>query len=126
MASDFFQDPPRLTNQYEDDPFLGSYLRWRLPREVVAELEPSWRRIGGLAASEWLALDAAAEANPPRHIPYDAWGRRVDLIETSDAWRMLDRIAAQEGLVALGYERRQGALSRIDQFARLYLYAPSS
>ena len=126
MASDFYQDAPRLTNQYADDPLLGSYLRWRLPREMLAEIEPSLIRIGGLAASEWLALDAAAEANPPRLIGYDPWGQRIDAIETSEAWRALDRIAAEEGLVAIGYERKDGALSRIDQFARLYLYAPSS
>ncbi|MFL5612800.1 MAG: acyl-CoA dehydrogenase family protein [Gemmatimonadaceae bacterium] len=126
MASDFYQEPPRLTNQYDADPLLAAYLRWRLPEEVRRETEPALRRIGGLAATEWLALDTAAEAQPPRHIPYDAWGRRVDRIDVSDAWRALDRIAAEEGLVAIGYERRHGPLSRIDQFARLYLYAPSS
>ena len=126
MASELFQDAPHLTNQYDADPLLPSYLRWRLTRELAVELEPSLRRIGGLAAAEWLALDAAAEANPPRHVPYDPWGRRIDVIETSDAWRELDRIAAEEGLVAIGYERKHGELSRIDQFARLYLYASSS
>jgi putative acyl-CoA dehydrogenase len=126
MAVEFHQDPPRLTNQYEDDPLLASYLRWRLPGEMLADIEPDLRRIGRLAASEWLALDAAAEADPPRLVPYDPWGRRIDVIETSPAWRELDRIAAIEGLVATGYERKHGALSRTDQFARLYLYAPSS
>lgn len=126
MVSDFFQDPPRLTNQYADDPLLGPYLQWRLPGEMMSDIEPTLRRLGGLAATEWLALDAAAEGDPPRHIPYDAWGRRVDRIETSEAWRAFDRIAAQEGLVAIGYERKHGALSRVDQFARMYLYAPSS
>ena len=126
MASEFYQDGPRLTNQYDDDPLLGGYLRWRLPPAMLREVEPALQRLGALAAGEWLALDAAAEESPPRHVPYDAWGRRVDLIETSEAWRALDRIAAEEGLVAIGYQRAHGELSRIDQFARLYLYAPSS
>ena len=126
MASEFYQEAPRLTNQYDDDPLLGGYLRWRLPPGMLQEVEPALRRLGALAANEWLALDAAAEANPPHHVPYDPWGRRVDIIETSDAWRALDRIAAEEGLVAIGYERKHGELSRIDQFARIYLYAPSS
>jgi len=126
MAAEFNQDPPRLTNQYEDDPLLASYLRWRLPREMFDEIEPDLRRIGRLAATEWLALDAAAEADPPRLVAYDPWGRRIDRIDTSPAWRELDRIAAIEGLVAIGYDRAHGALSRIDQFTRLYLYAPSS
>jgi putative acyl-CoA dehydrogenase len=126
MASDFYQDPPRLTNQYDDDPLLRSYLRRRLPEAMLTEIEPALRRLGGRAATDLLALDAAAEADPPRHVPYDPWGKRVDAIETSEAWKALDRIAAEEGLVAIAYERRHGPLSRIDQFARMYLYAPSS
>jgi putative acyl-CoA dehydrogenase len=125
-VADFFQDPPRLANQYDDDPLLASYLRWRLPSEMLVEIEPSLRHLGARAATDLLALDAAAEGSPPRHVPYDPWGRRIDDIETSEAWHALDRIAAEEGLVAVGYERLHGAYSRVDQFARLYLYAPSS
>ena len=124
--SEFFQDPPRLGNQYDDDALLRAYLRWRLPANVLAEIEPDLRRLGHRAATDILALGESAEASPPRHVPYDAWGRRVDRIETSDAWRELDRISASEGIVATAYERRHGAHSRIHQFARLYLFAPSS
>jgi len=124
--SDFFQDPPRLGNQYADDALLRAYLRWRLPPKMLAEIEPDLRRLGNRAATDILALGESAEASPPRHVPYDAWGRRVDRIETSDAWRELDRISATEGIVATAYERTHGAHSRIDQFARLYLFAPSS
>lgn len=123
---EFVQEQPRLGNQYDDDPFLRSYLRWRLPAEMLAEVEPDLRRLGQRAATDILALGEEAEASPPRHVPYDAWGRRVDRIETSDAWQELDRISATEGIVATAYERAHGAHSRIDQFARLYLFAPSS
>jgi alkylation response protein AidB-like acyl-CoA dehydrogenase len=126
MPSDFFQDAPRLANQFDDDPLLRSYLRRRLPSAMYAEIEPALHRLGARAGTDLLELDASAEADPPRHVPYDAWGRRIDAIETSDAWRALDRIAAEEGLVAIAYERRHGALSRTDQFARMYLFAPSS
>ncbi|MGZ3332360.1 MAG: acyl-CoA dehydrogenase family protein [Gemmatimonadaceae bacterium] len=124
--SDFFQDPPRLGNQYDDDALLRVYLRWRLPATMLAEIEPSLRQLGNRAATDILALGEAAESSPPVHIPFDAWGRRVDRIETSDAWRKLDRISATEGIVATAYERKHGAHSRIDQFVRLYLFAPSS
>jgi putative acyl-CoA dehydrogenase len=124
--SEFFQDPPRLGNQYDDDALLRAYLRWRLPAKMLGEVQPSLRRLGHRAATDILALGESAEASPPRHIPYDAWGRRVDRIETSDAWRELDRVSATEGIVATAYERKHGAHSRIDQFARLYLFAPSS
>jgi alkylation response protein AidB-like acyl-CoA dehydrogenase len=124
--SEFFQDPPRLGNQYDDDALLRAYLRWRLPPKMLAEIEPDLRRLGHRAATDILALGESAEASPPRYVPYDAWGRRVDRIETSDAWHDLDRISATEGIVATGYERKHGAHSRVDQFARLYLFAPSS
>jgi putative acyl-CoA dehydrogenase len=124
--SEFFQDPPRLGNQYDDDALLRAFLRWRLPPKMLAEIEPDLRRLGHRAATDILALGEAAEASPPRHVPYDGWGRRVDRIETSDAWRELDRISATEGIVATAYERAHGVHSRIDQLARLYLFAPSS
>lgn len=124
--SEFFQDPPKLGNQYDDDALLRAYLRWRLPATMLAEIEPSLKRLGNRVATDILALAEAAESSPPVHVPYDAWGRRVDRIETSDAWRKLDRVSATEGIVATAYERKHGAHSRIDQFVRLYLFAPSS
>jgi alkylation response protein AidB-like acyl-CoA dehydrogenase len=123
---DFYQTPPFLGNQYDDDRVLRSYLRRVLPREMLDQVEPELRRLGARAAGDILALGEAAEAEPPRHVPYDPWGRRIDRIETSAAWRELDRISAEEGLVAIGYERAHGSLSRVDQFARLYLFSPSS
>jgi putative acyl-CoA dehydrogenase len=124
--SEFFQDPPRLGNQYDDDALLRAYLRWRLPPKMLAEIEPDLQRLGHRAVTDILALGESAEGSPPRHVPSDPWGRRVDRIETSDAWRELDHISATEGIVATAYERRHGAHSRIDQFARVYLFAPSS
>lgn len=117
---------PQLGNQYDDDIVLRSYLRWRLPGSVLTDVEPDLRRLGQRAVSDILALGEQAERSPPRHIAYDAWGKRVDLIETSNAWQELDHISAAEGIVARAYERAHGANSRIDQFARLYLFAPSS
>ncbi len=122
----FHQSPPVLANQYRDDALLRSYLRSTAPADVLAEIEPELDMLGERAAGEWLALAEQAEAEPPRLVPYDAWGNRIDRIDTSDAWRALERISAAEGFVARGYERAHGAFSRVDQFARLYLFAPSS
>ncbi len=124
--AEFIQDSPQLANQYDDDAVLRSYLKWRLPAAVVAEVEPDLRRLGQRTVTDILALGEEAEASPPQHVPYDAWGKRVDRIETSDAWRQLDHISAAEGIVASAYERTHGIHSRIHQFARLYLFAPSS
>src|SRR5437868_460649 len=124
--TEFVQEEPKLGNQYDDDALLRSYLGWRLPKKVLGDIEPDLRRLGNRVATDILAIAERAEASPPKHVPYDAWGRRVDRIETSDAWRELDSISATEGIVATAFERAHGVHSRIDQFARLYLFAPSS
>lgn len=126
MSTEFFQDGPRLANQYESDALLRSYLRWRLPGDVRGDVEPDLRGFGERVATNILELGNAAEADPPRHVPYDPWGRRIDEIVVSDAWRALDRISAEEGLVAIAYERRHGAWSRVHQMAKLYLFHASS
>lgn len=123
---DFYQDAPRIGNQYDGDVFLRSYLRWQLPGSMLDEIEPGLRHLGEQAATTLLDRADAAEAQPPRHVPYDAWGRRVDRIIVSDAWRELERISAREGIVATAYERTHGARSRVHQMARLYLFHPSS
>ena len=38
--------------------------------------------------------------------PFDAWGNRVDELVTSPAWKRMHDISAEEGLVALAYERK--------------------
>lgn len=123
--SDFFQDPPTVRPAFETDRQLRLYLQ-RLPEEVRAAIEPGLRGLAERAATEMPALAAAAEAQPPRHVPFDAWGRRVDHIEVSAAWKELHAIAAQEGIVATAFERKEGEWSRVHQLLRLYLYHPSS
>ncbi|MEO8503328.1 MAG: acyl-CoA dehydrogenase family protein [Acidobacteriota bacterium] len=123
---DFFQPGPQLGNQYESDNLLRSFLQRTLPDDLMHEVEPRLRRMGARAVGDLLELGNAAEERPPRLIQYDPWGRRVDRIEISPAWRALHAVAAEEGLVATGYERHYGPYSRLVQFALLYLFHPST
>lgn len=125
-GSRFIQEDPELGNQYRDDAALRAWLARRMPAGVLRDIEPGLEALGARTVQEMLALTAAAEAQPPQHVPYDAWGRRVDRIQVSDAWKTLHRIAAEEGIVATAYERMQGEWSRLHQFVRLHLYTPSS
>lgn len=124
--SDFIQDGPSLKNQYSDDTLLRTYLQRVLPEEMLKEIEPGLEKLGQRAIEEILRLGNAAEAQQPKHVPYDPWGQRIDHIEVSDAWQQLARIAVEEKLVSTAYERRHGSLSRVHQFVRIYLYGPSS
>ncbi|WP_454781830.1 acyl-CoA dehydrogenase family protein [Legionella sp. WA2022007384] len=124
--SDFFQTPPLLGNQYDEDRVLKTYLEWKLPSSMLTEIQPELYRLGQRVIEEIYKLGQEAEAFPPKHVPYDPWGKRIDHIEVCQAWKELDKISAEEQLIAIGYERRHGALSRIHQFAKLYLFHPSS
>lgn len=124
--SDFFQTPPCLGNQYEEDRILKSYLEWKLPSSMLIDIQPELHHLGQRVIEDIYQLGQEAETCPPKHIPYDAWGKRIDKIEVSRAWKELDKISAQEQLINIGYERRHGAFSRIHQFAKLYLFHPSS
>lgn len=123
---DFYQLPPSLDNQYSDDHILQAVLKRLLPPSTFAEIEPELRRFGEKVVKEMEPLAQEAEANPPVHVPYDPWGKRIDHIKVTKAWDRLHEIAAEEGIVATGYERKHGEYSRIHQFAKLYLYHPSS
>ena len=120
----FFQDPPRLANAYDSDPLLREYLTLKLGAELAA-VEPELRHLGERAVGDLLALQAEDRLSEPRHVPFDAWGRRVDRIELTPLWKAAARLAAEHGLVATAYERRQGARSRLVQLALLHVVEPS-
>ena len=74
-----------------------------------------------------LDLAATAESEPPRHIPYSAWGERIDEIVVSDAYTELGRIGVRAGVAALPYEDTPyGATARVVWAALIHLWGPSS
>lgn len=125
VEAEFFQSGPILTNTYDSDAHLRRVLQFHAGGEL-AQIAPVLRDLGERAATDMLATARAAESAPPVHVPYDPWGTRIDRIDVSDAWRKMERLAAEYGVVATGYERRHGELSRVFQMALLYLYHPSS
>ena len=123
---DFFQEPPRLGNQYDGDHLLRSWLERTLPEPVRRAVEPELREMGELAATTLLDLSLRGRRDEPELVPYDAWGRRVDEIRVPEAWRVFARVAAEWGLVAIPHERSHGAFSRVHQGALVHLFGPSS
>lgn len=123
---DFVQAPPQLGNQYTADRDLRSYLARVLPPAVLAAIEPELLAMGELAGGELYRMQLADRSNEPLLTQWDAWGNRIDRIDVTPLWREAERIAAQSGLVATGYERRHGAHSRVHQFALVHLFTPST
>jgi putative acyl-CoA dehydrogenase len=124
--SEFFQDGPQLENAYAQDSPLRRWLEYLLPAETFHEIETDLHRLGNRSVGEIAHWGAEAERNPPKLVPFDPWGRRIDRIDTARGWQELERIAAEEGIVATAYERAHGPHSRLHQMVRLFLFSPAS
>ncbi|WP_413586591.1 acyl-CoA dehydrogenase family protein [Bdellovibrio sp. HCB274] len=122
----FYQDGPSLTNTFQSDVLLQKFLKKILPADCQKQVFTHLDHLGNRAATDMLAFAEDAEAHPPVHVPFDPWGRRIDDIRVSAGWKSLEKIAAEEGIVATAYERKYGSFSRVYQMALLYLYSPSS
>jgi acyl-CoA dehydrogenase len=117
----FYQTPPELGNQYAADDVLKRYLRNTLPADMLSRIEPELSEIGELAGGDLHRQAMAERRDEPRLDQWDAWGKRVDHIELSPLWKRAARITAEKGLIGTAYERKDGAHSRIHQFAKVYL-----
>ena len=77
-------------------------------------------------ATDLADLAAEMETSQPTLQQFDSWGTRVDVLHTCQAWKTQHIVAAEEGLIATGYNREFGEKNRILQLAKLLLYTPSS
>ncbi|CAK8692442.1 acyl-CoA dehydrogenase family member 11-like [Clavelina lepadiformis] len=125
-TGDFAQEKPILFNPYTNDGMLKSYLQRNIPQEYFQAIDEDLHRFGDAIVSEIDALGDQCELLPPTLTHYDAWGKRIDKVNTCAAWNTMKRIAAKEGLIAHGYKRKYGQWSRMYQMAKLYLFGPSS
>ena len=122
----FHQDPPTLENSFSHDIFLKWFLKGKLPPQHEDACRQELIELGELAAGEMLTWAHQAEDSPPVLVNFDAWGQRIDRIDTCQAWQELNAIAAQKGLISHGNNPHFGWQGRIFQMALLYLYHPSS
>ena len=123
---DFIQDAPRTPDLYACDPTLRAELKKRVSEDTLNKTTPRLAALGQATAGEMVELANAAESNPPVHVPFDPWGRRVDRIDVHPAWDKLKDLAATHGIVATGYDESLGEQRRVVQAALLHLYSASS
>lgn len=126
MDPQFFQDFPAPPDLWAVDRALQAELRRRLPMELQTKLAPRLEAMGQATACELVALQREAEAEEPVHVPYDAWGRRIDEVRVSRAWDGLKAFSARHGIVAAGYDESLGEHGRVFQAALLHLFSASS
>ena len=122
----FTQSPPSLGNSFRDDPLLRSWLSRNLPQDRRDDLEAELDELGARAGGPLYRLQLADRLNEPRLVQWDAWGNRIDEVEVSPLWREAERLAVAHGLVATGYAPEHGRYARAAQFAKVYLFHPSS
>ncbi|MDP2342893.1 MAG: acyl-CoA dehydrogenase family protein [Deltaproteobacteria bacterium] len=122
----FFQDLPPPPDFYAVDRALHAELKRRLSPANAVLMAPRFEAMGKATAEELPAVAEEAERDPPRHVPYDAWGRRIDDIRVSPAWTYLKDFSARHAVVATGYDKALGAEARMAQAVLLHLYSASS
>jgi len=108
----FFQAPPTLGNQYDDDRVLKGYLASALPPDVLAAVQGELRELGDEAGDRLYRLQLEDRLNEPVLTQWNAWGRRVDHIEVTPLWKEAAKIAAE----------RRSMISTGDRSAKIRTY----
>jgi len=121
----FFQEPPRLGNQYDDDALLQSYLARTLPEDFRRSITEDLRDLGELSGNYFYPFQLRDRLNEPVLTQWDAWGHRIDHIEITPLWKEAEALAAKRGLIATAYEQKSGDLSRVHMFVLNYLIQAS-
>lgn len=122
----FIQRPPELGNEFADDWLLNAWLAAELPATLLDAERPLFSELGERSGGEWYRLQLADRINEPRLVQWSPWGERVDRIELTPLWQRAKGWAAEYGLIAAGYDSGLGAHARTVQFARAWLFIPST
>jgi alkylation response protein AidB-like acyl-CoA dehydrogenase len=120
----FIQEPPELGNQFEDDVVLKNYLHRQLDDSNYDSESDRLAELGRLAGEDLYELQMSTldeEASLQRWSP---WGDRIDKIQHTRVWQEAESVAREFRLVGSGYDEHANA--RIRQFARVYLFGPST
>lgn len=122
----FTQAAPVLANPYLDDRMLRSLLKRVCPPNQLGELEEALTDLGDAVVGELEPRIQREYRFEPSLNHFDVFGNRVDQLQLSTFWREAKQFAARWGLVSTGYDKRLVQHARMHQFARVYLFHPSS
>jgi alkylation response protein AidB-like acyl-CoA dehydrogenase len=123
----FFQTPPVVLPQIEDDIALQRSFKLFLPKAVQDDVSSALETFSHKVLSKpILGLIADAEKNHPYLKTWTAWGKRQDELVTSEGWRRLSAIGIEEGMVAIPYENTYAQFSRPWHFLKYLVWTGSS
>jgi len=122
----FIQTPPELGNEFENDWLLRAWLRHALPEDLLEQELATFRELGERSGGEWYRFQQADRPNEPRLTQWSPWGERIDEIELTPLWLEAKHWAAEYGLIAAGYDDELAEHGRTIQFARAWLFIPST
>jgi alkylation response protein AidB-like acyl-CoA dehydrogenase len=122
----FIQSGPELGNEYRDDWVLRAWLDSVLPAETLSAETAVLDELGARSGGEWYRFQRDDRLEEPRLTQWSPWGERVDTIELTPLWRAAKHWAAEYGIVATGYDESLAEHARTVQFARAWLFIPST
>uniref|UniRef100_A0A0G4GB48 Acyl-CoA dehydrogenase/oxidase C-terminal domain-containing protein n=1 Tax=Chromera velia CCMP2878 TaxID=1169474 RepID=A0A0G4GB48_9ALVE len=123
----FQQEPPRISVSWEKDETLRAQLRQLTPSSVWASVEEDLCRFASRVTTEIAELGQKAEKTPPYLEHHNGWGQRIDHIETSAAWKRLKDVSAEEGMVAVAFDRgERRECARVYWAMKVLLFNPYS
>ncbi|QDE38746.1 acyl-CoA dehydrogenase [Luteibacter pinisoli] len=119
----FLQDAPRLAHPFRDDRVLDAWLGHTLPVDRLAACAPDLDALGEYALEAYERHQLTPRTEPVL-TQWDAWGARVDRIALTPAWEEGPQITTRHAVLAAGHG--ESPWSRVEEFARVYLYHPAS
>ncbi|KAG9123459.1 hypothetical protein FRC07_014910, partial [Ceratobasidium sp. 392] len=120
----FCQEEPRLAHPFLDDPVLPGLVQRLFPEDRVDDVTRELARFGD--EINGYIRDLGIKTSLPTLTQYDHFSRRIDDLQTSEGWRALKKVAAKEGVVAIGYEDGGGELARVLMFMKTCMWTAES
>ena len=126
---DSYQEAPRLGNQFLEDSALREYIGLYfsllgLDSDSKARIIEQLSGLGG-RVPEYQRFAEDAERTPPTLQLFDAYGKRVNKVHTSEGWKQIQAAALREEIIPGLYDGTFGAAGRFVQMLKLYLFQSS-
>ncbi|KAH7326150.1 acyl-CoA dehydrogenase/oxidase [Stachybotrys elegans] len=124
----FFQSPPVLNNQFDDDTVFQRCYNLFLSPEVAAQWRDEVKTLGkDVLSDQVFSWVRDAERNKPyvSGSGRGAFGEHRGELVTGEGWRSLQNFGLSRGFVGVGYDKNLGPFARPLEFLRLHLWEGS-